>query len=223
MSGGGGGNSDDPQPANWLISYADMVTNLMMFFIVMYVFASINKGESVSYQEFLKDVESTFQGSKFEKSSQFLFDADEQKQAEEIRSFTHLQVVNKHVGINISEEKYQIILPVPILFDEGMDSFAPGAEVVLDAVVGVMETFPYPIMIEGHTDNIDSASSKFESNWDLSTARATAVLKYLISKKVDPARLSAAGYGEYKPLFQNDTPENRSLNRRIEINVIRSL
>ena len=223
MSGGGGGSSDEPQVANWLISYADMVTNLMMFFIVMYAFAAIKGADPAVYMEFLEQIESDFKGTKFEKSSQSLFDLEPQKTAEEMRSFTHLQMVNKNIGVNISEEKYTIILPTPVLFDEGMETFRPEATVILDAVVGVLHTIPYAIMIEGHTDNVDQPSSRYKNNWELSTGRAIAVLQYIAAKDIDPARLSAAGYGEFKPQLPNDTPENRALNRRIEINVIRSI
>lgn len=220
MSGGGGGG--EGPSSQWLVSYADMVTNLMMFFIVMYAFAATKSGDSAAYQEFIKQIESHFSGSKFERSSKRLMDVDVQKKAEEVHSFTHLQEVNRNIGVNVSEERYQMILQMPVLFEEGSAQLRPGAPEILDAIGAVIKTIPYAINVEGHTDNSPAESTEYPSNWDLSGARAVVVLKYFIEKGVQPERMSAAGYGEFRPAFPNDTPENRALNRRIEINVVRA-
>ena len=77
------------------------------------------------------------------------------------------------------------------------------------------------IRIEGHTDNVPIRTARYSSNWELSTARASAVVAYLVeSSGFDPARLSAAGYGEFHPRVANDTPENRARNRRIDIVIL---
>jgi chemotaxis protein MotB len=73
------------------------------------------------------------------------------------------------------------------------------------------------IRVEGHTDNVPASGSAFASNWELSSARALAVVRFLQEQGVDPTKLAAAGYGEFQPIGSNDTPEGRSLNRRIEI------
>jgi chemotaxis protein MotB len=73
----------------------------------------------------------------------------------------------------------------------------------------------YEIIVEGHTDNVPIYTKQFQSNWELSTARATSVVRYLISKGIDPRKISAIGYGEYRPIAPNDTPENRQKNRRV--------
>ena len=219
MSGGGGGEGPS---IGWLVSYADMVTNLMMFFIVMYAFAATKGADPTAYKEFIRQLESQFDGSKYEKSSQNLFDLEAQKSAEEIKSFTHLQQVNKNIGVNVSDERYQIILQNPVMFEEGSGKLKPGADQTLDDIVNVISQFPYAVSIEGHTDNVPMDSHEYPSNWELSGARAVNVLKYFAAHGIQPERLSGAGYGEFRPMFPNDTPENRSLNRRIEINVIRS-
>ena len=77
------------------------------------------------------------------------------------------------------------------------------------------------VQIEGHTDNVPIKTRRFASNWELSAARSLSVLRYLLSNsKIDPARLSAAGYGEYHPIRSNDTPENKRLNRRVDIVIV---
>jgi len=93
---------------------------------------------------------------------------------------------------------------------EGKDALAAVAE-VLRGVQGKV------IRVEGHTDNVPLGRGPFATNWDLSAARALAVVRYMQEAGVDPTRLAAAGYGEFQPIAANDTPEGRSLNRRIEI------
>ena len=93
---------------------------------------------------------------------------------------------------------------------------------MLDKIKKILSDYPeYQIVVEGHTDNIPIKTQKFRSNWQLSTERALSVLDYLLSKtKIDPRRFSAAGFAEHSPIMPNDTAENRSLNRRVDIVVI---
>jgi chemotaxis protein MotB len=109
-----------------------------------------------------------------------------------------------------------------ILFDSGQAEVRADGKKVLEKVGQVLAgVADKDIRIEGHTDNkpiVGDLKSKYATNWELSTARATAVLRYLQDNaKVDPSHLVAAGYGEFRPVAPNDTPENRALNRRIEI------
>ena len=86
-----------------------------------------------------------------------------------------------------------------------------------------MEKFQNPIVIEGHTDSMPIRNERYPSNWELSTARATNIIKYMTDKyKFPPSRLSAVGYGEYMPLENNDTPIGRAKNRRVDIIVLSS-
>jgi chemotaxis protein MotB len=88
---------------------------------------------------------------------------------------------------------------------------------VLDGVMGSLKDLPNEVRVEGHTDNLPIKSSLFPSNWELSAARATAIIRYFESKGMDPRRMSAVGYGEWRPVVRNDSPENRQKNRRVEI------
>ena len=92
----------------------------------------------------------------------------------------------------------------------------------LDKIASILSSYPEnTIMVEGHTDNVPIATKRFRDNWQLSTERALSVLSYLLrNKKLDPVRFAAAGYGEYKPIVSNDTPENKALNRRVDIVVM---
>jgi chemotaxis protein MotB len=114
------------------------------------------------------------------------------------------------------------ILPDKVLFQSGQAVLRPEASTLLDPLARLLSLQPNAIRVEGHTDNQPIATSQFPSNWELSTARATSVVRYLISHKVTPVKVSAAGYADTHPLVSNRTIRGRALNRRIEIIVLRS-
>ena len=91
---------------------------------------------------------------------------------------------------------------------------------VLDQIVANILTLPYPVRVEGHTDNTPIHTAQFPSNWELSTSRATHVLQYLIDAKISPQRMSAVGYGEYRPVGSNDVAEGRAANRRVDLVIL---
>ncbi len=106
-------------------------------------------------------------------------------------------------------------------FDSGSDQIRPEGLKVLDTIATGLLSSTSQIRIEGHTDNVPIRNLKFPSNWELSTARATAIVSYLIAKfGFEPNRISAAGYAEYRPTTTNDTPEGRARNRRVDIVVL---
>jgi len=92
----------------------------------------------------------------------------------------------------------------------------------LHKLAGTLKGISQQIVVEGHTDSIPMRSSRMMSNWELSAARAYSVVDYIIKEEgISPDRLSAVGYGQFKPVAPNDTPANRALNRRVEINILR--
>jgi chemotaxis protein MotB len=107
------------------------------------------------------------------------------------------------------------------LFDSGSDQIKPNGRTLLDTVAEGLASVGNYIRIEGHTDNVPIANSRFPSNWELSTARATAMVSYLMAHSdLPPELLSAAGYGEYRPTASNETEEGRAQNRRVDIVVL---
>jgi chemotaxis protein MotB len=105
-----------------------------------------------------------------------------------------------------------------ILFSSGSAALGKDGKAALQVVADAFRNLQgKTIRVEGHTDNVPTGKSAFPTNWELSTARALAVVRFLQQEGVDPGRLAAAGYGEYQPIAPNDTPEGRSQNRRIEI------
>jgi chemotaxis protein MotB len=132
---------------------------------------------------------------------------------------------SKDVTISELQGKLTVSILDRILFDSGEAVLKPEGEKILVQVAGVLSQYPKrQIHVVGHTDNVPiraSARSRFASNWELSTARATAAVRFLQEQaSVDPRRLGAVGYGEFHPVADNDTPEGRARNRRIAIVVL---
>ena len=117
-----------------------------------------------------------------------------------------------------------ISLPEQATFPVGTADVTPGARALIMRVASTLAPLPNLLRIEGHTDDVPIKTPRYASNWELSTARASAVVALLIeSARVDPSRLSASGYGEFHPRVANTSPENRARNRRIDLVVLDAL
>jgi chemotaxis protein MotB len=120
-----------------------------------------------------------------------------------------LAVEGDDLILNFSEE---------ILFPPGSAELQPGAEAALQRISKLLQGSSYPVRVEGHTDDIPIETARFPSNWELSAERAASVMKVLEGPGGIPkGRLSAMGFGEHRPLAENDGPENRARNRRVNI------
>jgi chemotaxis protein MotB len=112
------------------------------------------------------------------------------------------------------------VLSDAVLFDPGSANLEQGGMTVLSIIAEALKMIPNEVVIEGHTDSRPISTSRFPSNWELSTSRATAVLRYLAGTGIDPGRLSAMGYGDTRPVGDNATAEGQAKNRRVEIIVL---
>jgi chemotaxis protein MotB len=112
------------------------------------------------------------------------------------------------------------ILDDSVLFEPGQATLQPPGITILDAVLPSLQQLPNDIAIEGHTDSRPISTARYPSNWELSTARATSVLQYLLLQGFDPNRISAAGYADTRPVADNATPEGQAANRRVEIVIV---
>ncbi|MBI2837638.1 MAG: OmpA family protein [Acidobacteria bacterium] len=109
-------------------------------------------------------------------------------------------------------------------FDSGKAFVRPDALPILDKLASSLSGLPNHVRIEGHTDNMPINTAQFPSNWELSTARATFIIQYMLSRfRFPPETLSAAGYGEYRPVATNDTPAGRAKNRRVDIVILNEI
>lgn len=200
----------------WLTIYSDIITNLMIFFLVLYGFAA---AKSTKFEAVTQAIAQEF-GAKSSPGQNFK--VQEENTAAEMEKYFSQEGLSQFATVQINEERVRISLSNPVLFDSGDYSLKSNAYPLIKQIAALIRDLPNKIVVEGHTDNIPMHGQKFRSNWELSAARAFSVIEYLVKEeKLVPQRFSAVGYGEYQPLLPNDTPEHRAANRRIEINILR--
>jgi chemotaxis protein MotB len=211
----------------WLLTYSDMITLLMVFFIVLFAMSNVDAKKYQSLAESLNDV---FSGQKSVLSNPSqsvvsimpkLSTEDFSEMEKQLReTIEELGLVSK-VKINYESEGIVLSFQDTVLFDLGSANLRPEAENVIDKVTAVLAKSPFKLRVEGNTDDLPINTAQFPSNWDLSVARATSVVRMMIKNpNMDPGRLSIMGYGEYRPVAPNDSPENRQLNRRVDIVIL---
>lgn len=240
----------------WLVSYADFITLLFAFFVVLYSSAQVDKRRvgqlalaiQVAFQQM-----GIFQASN---SKPALLDSEpmpfstvqivenaerndamgrlvnspqgQLTNAPARELMTNLQnqlesalspEIKKHtITVSPTREGIVVSLKEAGFFDSGSAAIRPDTLSTIAHFIGVIRPYPVHIRIEGHTDNVPIHTARFDSNWELSTARATEMIKLFIAQfGIAPNRLSASGYGEYYPIASNDTPEGRAQNRRVDL------
>lgn len=215
----------------WLISYADFITLLFAFFVVMFAVSKVDSQKVGRFTEsFSKAVGiDTFPESgagllpggaapASEPEASMLVLAPElealRAQLEELRKRSE---VPSNLQVLRRRNELVIRLAENLFFLAGDDTLKAPSMSAMRAVARELVARRVDIRIEGHTDDRPIHTSRFRSNWDLSTSRATAVVAVLADAKIAPARLSAAGYGEFHPVGPNATEEGRRQNRRVDI------
>lgn len=227
-------NEEHENAERWLLTYADLITLLLAFFIMMYVFS---KKDAQKYDEVASHLKTIFSGgtglagkgsvtaaSPIDMPSKGASSGEIKRQLESELMDSNR---NKPGGENISvlSDERGIVIRVldKAFFDEGKAELKDGAKGALDKIVPIIKSVDNHVRIEGHTDNVPINTNEFKSNWELSVRRATEVVRYFVEKRgLPPDRISATGYAEYRPIVQNNSPKNKSLNRRIEIIVVKS-
>jgi chemotaxis protein MotB len=131
------------------------------------------------------------------------------------------EIERQEIALRMTPEGFVISLHELGFFNSGEARLLPGAADKIKRIAAVLMEYGLDMRVEGHSDNVPIHNEEFSSNWDLSTARATAVAMMLLHESgVDPRRMSIAGYGEYHPAANNDTPEGRRANRRVDLVVV---
>lgn len=239
---------DSESDERWLVSYADLMTLLFAFFVVMYAISSVNEGKYKVLSESLNKVfsdpnlstEPLQVGDPSEHSAPNVIDFQETATSvdttqgdaytEEIEDKVRERFAglldNDQYKIEATEDWMEITLPAQLLFESGSARFrADSAEQVAALVSGIVDVIgrlKEPVSVEGFTDNVPSQGSLFPSNWELSAARASTVVRALEAQRIDSGRLAAVGYGENFPIATNATPEGRAENRRVALVIDRS-
>lgn len=223
----------------WMTTYSDLMSLLLTFFILLYSMSTVDaekfKNISMSLQGILsglgqvsvidtgiENTGSTDEMMEFEDPIS-LIDVNEGilQMHEKVLEYVEEEGLEAKVSVSMNKRGVFVDIKEAILFDSGSAKIKDSGLEVLKKLEGLINDFNNDLVIEGHTDNIPSRTALYPSNWELSTARAVSVLRYLSEvENVDPKRLSAVGYGEYSPIVPNDTRENRAANRRVNILII---
>lgn len=198
----------------WMLPYSTFMLMLVILFIVFYAMSS---QYSVEYEAALADLASTSPNNP--KAVQAKKEIDLARQLREFLKKRHLS--DKAVVI-ISALFIKLKLESPTLFDSGGADLKPESLPLLEQMLANLTQMDNTVIVEGHTDNIPIHSPRFNSNWELSTARSFSVIRFFLNKGISPKRLVAHGFGEFRPIFSNDTEDGRARNRRIEITVVRA-
>ncbi len=226
----------------WLISYADFITLLFAFFVVMYAISSVNEGKykvfstslNTAFSRTLIPADGDMQSLDQDGLLKTLVDKrnarlakQQQKQQEYlenlVKDLNHIlsPLVSKgQVSVIQSGRGIVLDINVKALFHEGDATLQEKAAKTLSEVASVLQPGNLAIEVEGHTDNVPISTAQFPSNWELSSARASSVVRLFIRQGVDSRRLTAAGVADNQPLVPNDSPENRAKNRRVTVTIL---
>lgn len=205
----------------WLISYADFMTLLCAFFLTMYAAVLAKTAEQTPtpapVPAAVVEPAVPAQPSAAEQAA-----ADAARRAATLRDEVEIALAPELAAgyLQLIDDPRGLVIEVPEAgsFEVGQADLSREAAAMLGRVAGVLTTLPNAVRIEGHTDDTPIRTSRYQSNWELSTARATRVVAFLIGDgSLAPARLSAAGYGEFRPRAANASPAGRARNRRVDL------
>lgn len=220
----------------WLATYADCITLLLTFFVLLYAMSSVDQKKMDNLSQAFKTVMSGESGDTIMEYDLYngtvpliggeddievpVDDAAtaQQEMYNNVKKFVEKNNLEKVVEIINSERGIVIQLRDNILFETSSSILRGDSKEVLGKINSLIESVPNQILVEGHTDNRVINTSKFPSNWELSVDRSVNVVRYFIENMgQNPARFSAAGYGEYQPVVANDSEANMARNRRVDI------
>jgi len=232
----------------WLVSYADFTTLLLAFFMALYTVSDVNQAKLASAASSLRAAFDTTAAAAPGAPPPVAM-ADRPVAAEELPAPRErlrgpasladranppaMAQVRERIErdlagaitagqLEISADDRGLVLSLPesATFAVASADVTPAAQAVIDRVAVTLEPLAVAVRIEGHTDDTPIRTARYSSNWELSTARASAVVARFIDQHMDPRRLSAAGYGEFHPRAANDTADGRASNRRVDVVVI---
>ncbi|MEI7842582.1 MAG: flagellar motor protein MotD [Gallionellaceae bacterium] len=239
-------HQEESNGERWLVSYADFITLLFAFFVVMYAISSVNEAKYKMFSESLKiSLHSPSSSSVATESTnvvappplhlnKVLVDkrvavlGEQQRKVEDRMkkltsrlNFAMAELVEQQ-KVNIKLEKRGLVMDISAssLFDAGKSVLHEDAHKILKSVAEILSKEDFAVEVEGHTDDSPIATPQFPSNWELSAVRASSVVRMLIDQGVGENRLSAVGLASNQPLVPNDSAENRNKNRRVTITIL---
>ncbi|MEB3101890.1 flagellar motor protein MotB [Ferviditalea candida] len=245
-------HNEEHADETWLIPYADLLTLLLALFIVLFATSKIDLKKfdemMISFNSVLSGGTGLFEKStvvpigtdtaqkaKIEVKDNTLRKEQAEKLQKEMQDLQNLKKkidayidkngLNSQLQTTLNSQQLVLKISDNALFPSGSANVKPEAQKLASNISVLLEQYPqYEVIVSGHTDNRPIHTAEFESNWDLSTARALNFMKILIQdNNLDKKRFSAVGYGEFRPVESNDTEEGRAKNRRVEVSIFRNL
>ncbi len=239
-----------PNHERWLVSYADFITLLFAFFVVMYASAQSDKAKA---SQVAASVQAALERGHFSSAVRYILggtvdekgmgnaqvkgpggvhavvleDPKEMQTVDLTSSLATLteelkkEIADKRVQITMQPRGLAISFQQAAVFPSGEDTVSPAAYGALDRIAAALMKIPNPVRLEGHTDSVPIHSSRFRSNWELSAARSIALLDMFATRfNVPRERMSISGYADTAPVESNETEEGRARNRRVEIVIL---
>ncbi len=214
----------------WMVSHADFMTLLFAFFVVLYSSAEVDRAKMAR----LSGAIAAGFGANEGHPTVLIPGTTAAIPAHPIRSQETVEAIRRKIEEGLAEELKRRTVAVREtpeglvlslrevgFFDSGSAALRSSSLDTFDRIGAVLATVESSLRIEGHTDNVPIHTALFQSNWELSTARATEITRLLLTReKIGPARLSAAGYAEYHPIAENGNEEGRRLNRRVDLVIV---
>jgi chemotaxis protein MotB len=237
MSHGGGGD-------RWLVSYADFITLLMVLFVVLYAMSNVDTNKYKALVEGLRrglssgggggpvavvdpGISTTGAGTGASApSAAGVEQAFPQRPSDTLDVASNLSDLLSQnglasgVSVQNNIEGVLLSLSESLLFDAGTADLSPQAYPTLDKIVAMLQKMNNDVRVVAYTDDTPVTDPRYASNWELTAARSAAIVRYFIGKGLAPERFSAAGRGEFHPVYPNDTPEHKALNSRADIIII---
>ena len=239
------GEDEHENHERWLVSYADFITLLFAFFVVMYAISQVNEGKyrvlSDTLSSAFRHIPGSATGAQVainpnapmplaipmrKPNPNVRTDETQRVKKEKMRNMAReinqaLAPLVKEGQVRITEGALGITVDInaSVLFSPGDARLDIGAVQALIAVAQILAPTDFPVTVEGHTDNTPINTAQFPSNWELSGMRASSVVRLFVDSGVDPRRLTATGYADQRPVDDNATPEGRGRNRRVAITI----
>lgn len=227
---------DEGSDAAWMATFADLMSLLLTFFVLLLSFAnmdvvrfkvvlgSVREAFGVQFQHpgDIEAVSTSIVALSKQESSDSLQLVEEIMMLQKVQKFIEENKMENLMEASLSDRGVVIRIKGRILFRSGDSDLRKQAPKALEPVLKLTEAMDHQLSVEGHTDNRPIKSRKYPSNWELSTARAVATMRYLVDKGLDPSRVNVSGYADMRPLESNDTPDGRARNRRVEFIFLRA-
>lgn len=214
---------------SWLVPYADILTLLLALFIVLFASSTLDNQKFNALKESLNAALNSGAGIMDSKNmSEQMIDRSQitqdtivelQQLKRQMDNYIQENHMNADIETRITDNALTLTIRDRALFDSGSAVVKPESRNIMVAMSDILQQYPkYEVLVSGHTDNQPINTREFESNWDLSSKRAINCMKILLENpSLDPRRLVAVGYGEYRPIADNATVEGRAQNRRVEV------